>query len=96
MAEHTPISYPSGLATAFQFHEQSWWSSSLLSTGINGLTSIPPPNAHYPAGHFIEKDAHTYCISLGIFTNPQWMLWLMSTGEAMASYFIHPREVFLA
>ena len=36
-----PISYPNGLATVTQFHEQSWWLSSPLSNGIYGLRHLP-------------------------------------------------------
>ena len=86
MVEHTPISYPSGLATAFQLCEQLWWSSSLLSAGIYGLTSIPPPNAHEPASHSVNEDIHAHYTLLAIFTHLQWMLWLMSLGEAVASH----------
>ena len=86
MAKHTPISYPSGLATPFQLYEQSWWSSSLLSTGIYWLTSIPPPNACNPTGHAVNKDVHGYYTLLGIFTHLQWMLELMSMGETIASH----------
>ena len=88
--KHTPISYPRSLATKFQFCEQSWWLSSLLSTGIYWLTSIPPPNACDPAGHSIKEDTHTYCTSLGIFAHLQWMLWLISMGEAIASHLSTP------
>ena len=96
MVEHTPISYPSGFVTAFQFCEQSWWSSSPLSTGIYGLASIPPPNACEPAGHAVKEDIHAYYTLLGIFTHLEWMLQLMSMGEAIASHLFHPREIFLS
>ena len=71
------MSYLSGLATTFQFCEQSWWSSSLLSAGIYGLMSIPPPNAHEPAGHSVKEGIHSYYTLLLIFTHLQWRLWLM-------------------
>ena len=79
-----PISYPSGLATTFQLCEQSWWLSSLLSAGIHGLTSIPPPNVHEPASHSVKEDIHGHYTLLGIFTHLQLKLWLMSTGEVIA------------
>ena len=85
---------PSGLATAFQFCEQSWWSSSLLSAGIHGLMSIPPPSAHDPAGHSVSEDIHSYYTSLGIFPYLQWTLWLTSMGEALASHLSTPGRSF--
>ena len=76
MVKHIPVLYPSGLATTFQFCEQSWWLSSPLSTGIHRLTSIPPPSAHNPASHSVGEDVHAYYKLLGIFTHLQWTLWL--------------------
>ena len=84
----TPISCLSGLATTFQFCEQLWWSSSLVSTGIYGLMSIPPLDAHELTGHSVQEDIHTCYTLLEIFTHPQWTLHSFP--------FIHPREVFLA
>ena len=63
-----PFPYPSVLVTMFQFCEQSWLSSSPLSTGIHRLTSIPPPSAHDPAGHSVNEYVHTCYTSLEIFT----------------------------
>ena len=82
----TPVSYPSGLAIVFQFCEQSWWSSSLLSTGIYGLMSIPPPDACKPASHSVQGDIHTHYTLLEIFNHLQWMFQLMSKGEVIASH----------
>ena len=86
----TPISYPSGPATTFQFCEQSWLSSSLLSTGIYGLTSVPPPDTCKLAGHSVQEDINTCYTLLEIFTHPQWTFWLTSTGEAVASHLSIP------
>ena len=88
--ECTLISYPSGLATTFQFCEQSWWSSSPLSAGIYGLTSIPPPNTCEPASHSVKEDIHAHYTLPGIFTHLQWMLQLTSMGEAVASHLSTP------
>ena len=86
----TPISYPSGLAAMIQFCEQSWWSASLLSPGIYGLMSTLPPDEHEPVDHSVQEDIHTHYTLLGIFTHPQWMLQLMSMGEAIASHLSTP------
>ena len=83
----TPVSYPSGLATVLQFCQQSWWSSSLLSTGIYGLMSIPPPNTCESAGHSVKEDIHSHYTLLGIFAHLQWMLWLTFMGEAITTFY---------
>ena len=96
MAKHTPVSYPRSLATVFQFCEQLWWSSSPLSTGIHGLTSIPPASTCVPAGHSVGEDIHTSYTLLGIFTHFQWDALADIHGRSHSFPFIHPREVFLA
>ena len=90
----THFSFPSGLATAFQICEQSWWSSGLLSTGIYWLTSVPPSNAHEPSGNSVKEGIH------GHYT---WTLHPSSVDAPVEVHrrshsfpFIHPREVFLA
>ena len=88
----TPISYLSGLATTFQFCEQLWCSSSLVSAGIYGVMSIPPPDAHKLTGHSVQEDIHAHYTLLEIFTHPQWMVWLTSTGEATASNLCIPEK----
>ena len=75
----TPISYPSGLATRFQFFGGH---PVLLSAGIYRLMSIPPPNACELASHSVQEDIHTHYTLLEIFTHPQWTFWLTSMGEA--------------
>ena len=89
MGEHSPVHTPSGLSTVFQLHELPWSSYSLLSNGIFGLMSIPPPNACNPAGH-----SHVLYASLRIFTLLQWTLQWTSTGEAVIPIY-PPQGVFL-
>ena len=91
-----PISYPTGLATIFQFCEQVWWSSSVLSNGIHGLTSIPPPSACNPVHHSVNEDIHVHYTWPRNFTHLWWTLWLAYMGEAIDSHLYHPREVSLA
>ena len=70
----------------FWFCKQVWWSSSLLSVGIHGLTSIPPPNACEPVCHSVNEDVHVHYTWPRNFTHLWWMLWLTSMGEAIASH----------
>ena len=95
--QHILLFYtPSGLATTFQFCEQLWWSSSLQSNGIYGLTSIPSPNAYDPVGHSVRW----WCpCPLHITWNlhPSSVDALVDVyGRSCSFPFIHPKEVFLA
>ena len=70
----------------FQFCEQVWWSSSLQSNGIHRLMSIPPPNASDPVCHSVNEDTQIHYTWPKNFTHLQWMLTLMTMGEAVASH----------
>ena len=91
-----PISYPSGLPTAFQICEQSWWSSSLLSTGIYGLMSVPLPNVCKPSGHSVKEAIYGHYTSLGNLHPYSVDAPVDVHGRSHSFPFIHPRGVFLA
>ena len=59
---------------------------SAIQWHLQAETSTPPPNACDPFGHSVNEDIHTHYTLPGIFTHPQWMLQLMSMGEAIASH----------
>ena len=90
-AKHTPISYPSGLATAFQFHGHPVYH---LLASMGWHISLHQMHANLPA---IALKKHPCLLHITWNLHPPSVDAPVDNHRRSCSFpFIHPREVFLA